>query len=186
MTPELSVDWLKAHCEMIHYFGLGFIQIKLDQANRVHVYTGALPRTVEEEDVHDHRYNFVSRILHGALDQRIFEVPFDGTPTHFMVQENCQPKADNHVPEESKLCRIQPVFQKVYLAGDSYFIDHNTFHTVDSHDAITHVCRGGYQKDLANVVYPMSNKLVCPFSIKVPEEQLWEIVGQRIEEISDR
>ena len=175
-TQLLDIDWLWANKSMVHYFGLGFIQLKIDQDNRVHFYTDKLPRTVELEEIHDHRYNFVSRILQGTLDQEIFELRFsDGKPTHRLVQESCGPvKCDFESVE--RYCTISPVFQKLYHAGDSYFIDHNTFHRVDSNDAITHVCRGGYQKEFANVAFPIGGTTTCPFSVKVSEDDLHDII----------
>lgn len=34
----MNIDWLKANSTMIHYFGLGFIQVKLGDLDRVHFY----------------------------------------------------------------------------------------------------------------------------------------------------
>lgn len=52
MPPQLdprllNLAWLKANHRTIHYFGLGFIQLKLDESRRMHFYVPSLkPTTV--------------------------------------------------------------------------------------------------------------------------------------------
>lgn len=183
MEKYLDIDYLKSNCSMIHYFGLGFIQIKLGPEHRVHVYTDKFEATVGDEDVHNHRRNFVSRILGGALYQEIFEVEKDENGRFFMVQESCQPKSDGHVPAEAVRVSVTPVYEKTFLQGDSYYIDHNTFHRVASIDAITHVRQSDYKKLLADVVYPFDHTLTCPFSTKIEEAVLWDVVRERLRSV---
>ena len=50
------------------YFGLGFIQCKINQHERVHIYHPDLMPIVNiEEEIHNHRYDFESTILMGKL-----------------------------------------------------------------------------------------------------------------------
>lgn len=172
----LDIDWIRKNSKLTHYFGLGFIQVKLDDFNRLHFYTKEFPKTVEKEEIHNHRYNFVSEILQGKLTQEIYEVS-DGF-THVSTQESCQAGDDREFPRFP--CTINKVFEYTYNDFGKYYIDHRTFHTVDSTDAITHVVRGGYQKEFADVVFPAERTLTCPFSIKVPVEKLYEVIDSMI------
>jgi hypothetical protein len=54
---DIKLNDLKEKCKMIHYFGLGFIQIKIDDTYRLHFYTNKLPKILHEEEVHNYRNN---------------------------------------------------------------------------------------------------------------------------------
>lgn len=85
-----DLDYLKSHCTLIHYFGLGFVQLKLRDGRRMHFYTESLPAIVGDDDVHNHRYDFTSQVLSGYLVQHIYRVvPGD---THTLEQESCKKK----------------------------------------------------------------------------------------------
>ncbi len=73
---------------MIHYFGLGFIQLKINFETRMHFYSPELPQITSNEDVHNHRYDFESCVLKGELEQELFHV-INGD-THLREQESCQ------------------------------------------------------------------------------------------------
>lgn len=174
---ELTLDWLKANCEMIHYFGLGFIQLKLDKTQRLHFYTKHLPPIVPEEDVHNHRYDFNSKIMSGTLVQEIFEV-IPGE-THTIEEESCQ--VGVKVESTAKPCKLRLASMHTYHKNSEYFISHETFHRVSYIDhCITLLARSGYKKNLAQVIRPVGQEHVCPFSQKVPEERLWEIVEEMV------
>jgi hypothetical protein len=178
MQPfELNTDWLRKNAQHIHYFGLGFIQLKLSATDRLHFYTSKLPKTVAREEIHNHRYNFVSTIVAGTFRQELFElIPGD---THLLTQETCAADDDRVFPKNP--CAIEKVFDETYTMGQRYYIDHHTFHTVSSDFAITHVHRNGkYAKDLADVVYPRDNSPICPFSVNAPTGDLYEIVDDMI------
>lgn len=168
----LDFDWLKANHEMIHYFGLGFIQLKIDKTFRMHFYTNRLPAIVPEEDVHNHRYDFSSKVLKGKLIQEFFAITDDDT--HILEKESC--KEGVEAEGGGKPCGLQRLCVQHLHAPSHYFIHHGAFHKVQSDDCITLLERGDYQKELAEVVRLKNGQKVCPFSQKVPEEQLWEIV----------
>lgn len=172
----LDIDWLKKNYEMIHYFGLGFIQLKLNFDERLHFYTDKIKKTVEDEEVHNHRYNFVSTILSGHFKQEIFEIEMMPSETpYYLTQETCN--AEDKQEFSTVDCNIIHTFTGHYLVGDSYYIDHNTFHKVSSTNAITHVKRSGYKKQFADVIYKKDQPIVCPFSIKMTDEYLFEILA---------
>lgn len=172
----LDVVWLKQNCKLIHYFGLGFIQLKINNAIRFHFYTEELPAIVGDEDVHNHRYDFTSEIIKGSLTQEIYRKT-DGDD-YVLCEETCQAGVECHTKPVS--CGIKLASRQVFVAGSEYWIDHDTFHRVYSTNAITRLTRTDYKKDLAQVIRPKDTTPVCPFSQKISEEELWCIVGKMI------
>jgi hypothetical protein len=169
---KLEIDWLKANHTMIHYFGLGFIQLKLDQFKRFHFYTSELPQIVGEEEIHNHRYDFQSTILLGKLTQEIYG-KIDGD-THVIEDESCQEGVTTGILPS--FCGIELLSMHNYGVGSYYFVDHNTFHRVKADNCVTILNRTDYKKQYAKVIRPVGTKKVCPFSQKVDEKRLWEII----------
>lgn len=173
---ELSVDWLKKNHQMIHYFGLGFIQLKIDKYRRLHFYTSELPPIVDDEDVHNHRYNFTSFVLKGDFCQHVFDV-VPGM-THVMEEETCRKG------EEAKCwvvsCSLELNSQHNYSQGSLYMVSHKTFHRVYAKNCITSIVRSDYKKENAQVVRPVGAPKICPFSQQVEESRLWEIVASML------
>lgn len=171
-----DINWLKSHYQMIHYFGLGFIQLKLDQKHRMHFYTPHLPPIIPEEDVHNHRYDFTSKILKGSLVQEIYGTTSgDKYIKHF---ESC--KEGVEVDDFHLFCDLVLTSRHTYSVGSEYFISHETFHKVKAiGECITLITRGDYQKEFAEVVQ-LPHKKVCPFSVKIDEKDLWDIVEKML------
>jgi len=173
---NLNIDWLKKNYRMVHYFGLGFIQLKLNDAERLHFYTDKLPKTVEEEEVHNHRYNFVSTIIRGCLHQQIFDVDLNSKEKPYVLtQETCNATDKREFPKVE--CNVEVAHISQHFPSDSYYIDHHTFHKVASTYAITHVKRSGYKKEFADVIYRKGQAIVCPFSVKKSDAELFEIIA---------
>lgn len=173
---EVNLDELRKEAKLIHYFGLGFIQVKLSDTTRMHFYTAALPPIIPEEDIHDHRYDFTSRILHGTLRQEIFALT-EGD-SHILEDESCKESAP---PMRSGVpYGIKKIHEQEFRRGSSYVIDHDTFHRISATDAITFIGRGDYKKEFARVAHVNMAPKVCPFSKKIPEKELWEIVSAMI------
>lgn len=158
-----DINWLKANHQMIHYFGLGFIQLKIDNTYRMHFYTESLPAIVSQEDVHNHRYSFFSEIVKGKLLQELYQIT-DGD-THIKEQETC--KAGIGADGMGVKCGLKETSRHRYFAGSRYWLNHDTFHRVWSANAITLLTRGEIEKELAEVVRPVNAPKICPFSKKV-------------------
>lgn len=181
MNQFKDVAWLKAHHEMVHYFGLGFIQLKIDQTYRMHFYTPELPPIVPEEDIHNHRYDFSSTIIKGEFHQELFHVLpelYSSSATHLREQETCKEGSKADAPPAP--CSIALASRHTYAAGSKYFISHQTFHRVRATDCITLLERGPYMKELAEVIRAVDAGKVCPFSQKVEEDRLWEIIQKML------
>lgn len=174
---KLDIDWLRKNCLNISYFGVIGVQLKIDKSNRLHFYTKELPAIVSEEDVHNHRYDFTSHILKGNFIQDIFEVTIGDK--YLREQESC--KEGMSCNSEGIPCDLKLVSNHTYSAGSKYFIFHDVFHRVKSEDCITLINRSEYKKELAEVIRPIGQDKICPFSKKVDEDVLWEIVNNMIQ-----
>lgn len=170
------LNFLKENCQLIHYFGLGFIQLKINKEYRLHFYTPELPAIVPEEDIHNHRYDFTSMILKGSLTQEIFSIDLS-QKTHIMEDESC--KSDIKCSSEKIPCGIKLLTKQIFCVGSQYSIDHDTFHRVNAKECITLLKRTDYKKEFAKVVRKEGDH-VCPFSKKIEEPKLWEIVEKML------
>lgn len=170
---DLNIDDLKKNYKKIHFFGLGFIQLKLNATERLHFYTSKLAPITSEEDVHNHRYNFTSTILEGEFSQDFFKIVPGNT--HTLKKESCNPdiKVENALEVR---CGLEFVESKSYKAGDTYTIIHDEFHRVRGKECITFIKRGPILKKAADVLYSDKSDRVCPFSLNISQKDLWEII----------
>lgn len=174
---DVTLANLRERATLIHYFGLGFIQVKLDADHRLHFYTAELPATVGEEEVHSHRYAFTSTVLAGALRQELFAV-VDGQ-THVLEDETCREGCA--APSAPRPCGVRLIVDLHMAAGTRYRLAHDAFHRVGATWAITSLEREPVAQEFAQVIRPVGAPKVCPFAEKVPEERLWETVARMIE-----
>lgn len=179
----LDIDYLKANHSRIYYFGLGFIQVVLNQYERVHFYSDELASLAVSEGWHNHRYNFKSTILKGQFrESRGRLISGDD---HILTNVNCG--KDKPLPYENKIpvgleAIVMPsgYLSEYYYEGDSYDIFFNEFHFVHSvGNTITYLKRSDYVTEFAQVVIEKDKELVCPFSVTFDEPNLWK----RVEEI---
>lgn len=171
-------DYLKSKCKMIHFFGLGFIQVKVSHTQRYHFYSSELPGFVDQESVHNHRYDFTSTILGGKLKQEIFSVtPGEADAEFVMKEESC--RSNVKAPDTETPCRVYKLFEDTHVKGSTYTIDKDTFHKIVpvTDSAVTFLTRGPIKKEFATVVSPAGAEFVCPFSKQIPEEELWRLVS---------
>jgi hypothetical protein len=174
---QLQIDWLKNNHLMVHYFGLGFIQLKLSNEKRLHFYTQELPQIVSGEEIHSHRYNFTSEILCGEMVQEMFAVGVGDT--HLIEEESCKPDVD--LGDTGGYCAATPLSKHISGKGSSYWIHHTAFHRVAATDCVTLVTRSNIQQQMAQVVRPVGGEKVCPFSKKVDEKDLWAIIDSMLQ-----
>lgn len=173
---EINIDFLKNNCQMIHYFGLGFIQLKLTKQYRLHFYNEILNPIIPEEEIHNHRYDFTSKILKGIFNQELYKL-IPGTK-YICEKESCQ---ENCIIEENGYeCDIELINNNTYHAGSQYFLNHTVFHRVKANNCITLLSRSDYKKDLAEVVRLKEGQKVCAFSKKINENDLWQIIDEMI------
>ncbi len=169
----LDIDFLKKNKQMIHFFGLGFVQLKLDDNLRMHFYHPDLTPIIHEEEIHNHRYNFISTILAGSLTQELFEIKA-GLSDYYMVEESCKKeKIINPIVQD---VIVTSLGNKTFLKGDSYTILTSEFHIVSTDFAITRLYRGSTVAENALIVKKRGEEVVCPFSKPLNENECWSIV----------
>jgi hypothetical protein len=179
-SPDSVVEYLRANHSMIHYFGLGFIQLKLNDRERMHFYIPGLEPIVPEEDVHNHRYDFQSTILRGRLTQELWSPHRSAEGTHVIEEVTCEEGvAAERTPG---IFILEMDSSHTYVEGSSYMVSHRQFHKVrpGSEGCITLIERSGYKKNLAQVVKPIDGDSICPFSRKIPEDELWGLVRKAL------
>lgn len=175
----LTTDWLKKNHQLIHYFGLGFIQVKINDTVRVHFYHKDLPSITPEEDIHNHRYDFISTILLGSLHQEIFKIT-EGD-THVKEFVSCD--KEKEINPSPSPCGIQSLFSGIHTSGSIYQVTTDVFHRVKSDYCITKIVREKPKMEFAEVVRPNNSVAICPFSKTVELAKLWEIVDNMIKQV---
>ena len=173
-----DIDWLKQNHERLYYFGLGFIQLKINDTYRLHFYSPELPPIVE--DIHNHRYDFVSTVIKGQITNHVYAVLAhpDMVETHIMRNESCNPDID--APQSEAPCSIKLISSSTIFQGGSYEMKEHMFHRVEANYCVTLLRRGPYTKEFAQVITPADKTPVCPFSQKIPEPRLWEIIERSL------
>jgi len=169
-----TLDYLKANCEKIHFFGLGFIQIKMKGQYRFHFYTSKMESIMPVEEVHNHRYDFCSYVLKGSLRHWMYR--FEPGSTHEQWLVACESGKDSvRMPDTGTL---KLTLEQTLEAGSHYRIPHFAYHQVQSDFAITKVVPGPRLMEYASVIQKVGAKSVCPFSKVAKEDTLWEVVEE--------
>lgn len=181
MTAEqaLDINWLKANHIRLYFFGLGFIQVKINDSYRVHFYTNKWHPTVKDEEIHNHRYDFTSTILKGYFAQTIYSTRPGWS--HCKVQLTCKPGHMGNMPTVEPTLYVDKLYRCEYGPGSKYTLDHNTFHNVEpAHNTVTLLQTGPYKKDQSDILYLADTTIQCPFSVQVSDEELWEEIERII------
>lgn len=119
--------------ETISLHGLGFIQLKLDGNQRMHVWHPDLPRRdcYAASAVHNHRFGFTSRVLKGTqINQRCdLEVVKPGTGSHLLISHN-GPRNEKGGRESHPVADVNVHMREVerYLPGDEYAMSPFEYH----------------------------------------------------------
>lgn len=157
------------------YFGLGFIQLKINEHQRVHFWVPQWPTIPgADNELHDHRYTLTSTILKGEIHNHIYAPMASSNPTHELIEVSCKP---NSTQEPQVIERVTPLFITSFVskAGDTYTLSPDAFHTAHTiGPTVTFVQRGDVIKNTARVIRPLNSAFVCPFSIQYSEQQCWE------------
>jgi len=176
-AKDIDLQLLKDNHVRLYYFGLGFIQLKVDEVFRLHFYSPKLPPITE--DIHNHRYDFYSRILKGSITSSQYSIA-NGSD-FILSNESCNPEIE--APAERRFCNAALASQRTNVAGEAYRITHDEFHKVVAENCITLLSRSDYKKEFAQVVIKASDEpSVCPFSKQIPEKALWEIIEEMLDE----
>ena len=173
----LDYEYLRENHEMIHFFGLGFVQLKLNLEQRLHFYHPDLPPFVDQP--HNHRYDFTSEVLKGGLHNIIWrEDPNDPDGEPCVLRFDSCTADDNLEIPEGRLTRRRVVAEFYTEPPSQYYMPREAFHQVRpfNEPTVTLLERGLRVTDFAQILEPVNFEPVCPFSANLPEEELWDIV----------
>lgn len=161
------------------YFGLGFIQLTLG-TGRYHFYCKDLDPTLDDEEVHNHRYNFRSTVLKGTLENQLFFVNEHVNGGFEVADVTCKPGLSGMPEIKIESAIIKPISTFVTTEGQSYNMFSETFHRVKALTpyTVTRLARGQYLKETAQVVRIKGAAFVCPFETNIGENECWDWIAK--------
>jgi len=168
---------LRLSYQKIHFFGLGFVQVKISEEERWHFYHPSLPSFTENP--HDHRYHFTSTVHRGVLESRIWKISPGDKLNAVVRYESCTHGVQ--APSTATAVDAELVSSFQVYAGSSYYLDENTFHQVSrigQLPCITHLRRGKKVKEFASVIGFDGSKDLCPFSAPMSNSDCWTAVSE--------
>lgn len=117
--------------ETISLHGLGFIQIVLPNAQRLHVWHPDLPRRdcFEHSAIHNHRFSFTSRILKGTQRNVRVDLELAKDGTHTIISHN-GPRSDKggRISYPVATCNVYERDMEVYEPGQEYTMPELEYH----------------------------------------------------------
>lgn len=124
--------------EVITLHGLGFLQVKLQGGQRLHVWHPDLPRRkcFEHSSIHDHRFGFVSRVLIGTQLSDIYRVAMvenlqtSREPTHIgYLHEGPRTEFGNRPWIPDIKLRVEKYSRDHVPAGNEYRMEPYVYHS---------------------------------------------------------
>lgn len=80
---------------------------------------------------------------------------------------------------DNVLCIPLAIVHTDLTKGSTYSIHRDTYHTITPlAPTITKIVREEPVKEFAQIIRPIGKERLCPFSQKVPESELWELVNR--------
>lgn len=186
----------KATEEPITLHGLGFLQVKLQGNQRLHIWHPALPRRecFVHSSIHNHRFGFNSHVLVGTqinVDYKVWADLAYGRPTHIgYLHEGERTKFGNRPWLPDMEVRVQERHRRTIPAGGQYTMFPYEFHsTVPGGDGrVATVMKKTDEGDIgAHSLCLIGVQPDADFDRKQwAEDRLWEVVrdvigGQRID-----
>lgn len=168
-----TIDEFKNSAQIIQYFGLGFVQIKINEYNRFHFYHPHLIQT-SHEDIHNHRCGFKSSILSGSLIETLYNVTIGDD--YFVKISNCKKDVPNTLTTYK--VNATPLSKTEHYKGSDYIRHQKQFHTVSSVNyCITELYLYLPKEEHALVLIENESELnYRPFKADYKESELWEMV----------
>ena len=170
---------LRACGAVPHYFGLGFVQLKLSDTRRLHFWHPSCEAIVGEEEIHDHRYDFVSHVLAGTVVHETWDYSpcADGGVEAFKV--SCKPGVPSD-PAPSSRGKASRTGMYSLAAGSFYRFPAGAFHRSEGKSAVTSLTRGPVVLEEATVLRPLGAPPVCAFSRPMPEADCWAAIADML------
>ena len=183
-SPDpLDVASLRASGAVPHWFGLGFVQLKLDETTRVHFWSPSHGQITPEDELHDHRYGFVSKVVAGSMVHEVWNWEPRDDGDHEMTEVSCKPGAPSD-PAVIGRGQIRLAGRYRLAVGSDYMFPANCFHRGRTEGgAITLLARGPVERDTARVLRPLGHASVCPFSAPKDEDECWAIMEALVRDL---
>lgn len=181
---KAPIDVLKALGNEPRFHGNGFVQLYIAPRRRLHIWTPELPPIRgHNAQVHDHRFDMYSHILHGKLRHTVFDV------TSYSNGEYEILTVEGASKQEAKLRRSLNKFERrlrhhyIFAAGSTYTFKQHIFHESSADGfTVTKVAKssedsGRWASILVPIGTPNPTHAFAP-EHQPPQEQLWSIIEQ--------
>lgn len=171
-----------------YYFGLGFIKVKFSEQMSMNFYDPELELTALPEEIHTHRQDFTSTILGGELTNEIWmaepALGMSNMSGFGVYNVNCKPDAPSEDELSYNVNDPYMLSSTTMHVGSVYTMNRAAFHKVSpgKDGCITGLIKSGDKSEFATVVRRIDAPMVCPYSKKLPEDELMS----RIEKLYNR
>jgi hypothetical protein len=170
--------------DKITLHGLGFVQVQLEGNQRLHVWHPELPRRAcfEHSTIHDHRFNFTSRVIVGTQFNHTFDIiRHDAGEFMLYLHEGARTAGGGRPWTPDGRVDLVPTGTIGIASGNDYHTRAYTYHRTDP----------GGDCRVATIMakrdeYPVGAHSTCLFGIQPDTDfdrfqwspaQLWEIVA---------
>lgn len=167
--------------ETISLHGLGFIQLKLEGNQRLHVWHPELPTRAcfVDSSTHNHRFSFQSRVLKGIqLNELVEVIPCD-SGTHEIISHD-GPRSEKGGRESfvAGQCRVRYLGEHRYEPGEMYFMPELAYHHTPNDGIVITVMQKLYEGTVhANTIITKGKTFDQQFDrFQLSPEQLYEYV----------
>ncbi len=161
------------------WFGLGFIQLKLDQKRRLHFWHPSLipDDFLFSNEYHDHRYDFRSDVLVGEITNHLGGATHDLTGAHELSEVCCQ--GGGMFPLGR--VKLSDLGSFTTRAGQHYLLGNESLHRVDAVRCVTLQTRADEVREKAKVVSLFGSPSANPFDSNLPLDSMWAIIDDLLE-----
>jgi hypothetical protein len=165
-----------------NYFGLGFIQLKLNAVERLHFYHPDVMPILDQEEIHDHRYDFSSTVIKGALMNTLYTYESVCFAEYGLYEVSCKKDDVGKEPAFLGECMIHRLADFTVETGQTYNLTRDVFHRIEYPvPTITFLRREHIFKENARIIKAIDAPSVCPFSKVMDEDEIWEVIEKIIE-----
>jgi len=169
---DLSFRALRASGAIPYWFDLGFVQLKLNPKQRMYFWHPDFHPNIHEEDVHNHRYSFSSKIIVGEIIHETWTYSSDEKGDTECVE----------ICNKQELKKISTGFmtmsgQYTLQAGSKYYFPSSGFHRTITKKAVVLLCKGEIETENTMILRPIgSSTHLC--SCKKSENECWKIIEE--------
>ncbi len=172
----LDLDYLRTLENQPTFFGLGFVQLKVDDQQRLHFWHPETRTPDYDEEWHDHRYSFSSQVLVGSLTNEIAYGEMNKKGDHEVWEVCCKGNGAERVGSGN----IHYQTRMVTEVGQVYFLDRDAMHKSHSEKAMTMQTRHLKNQKLKARIMTKEYNSPNPFDLSMPVSRIWDIIDDVI------